>query len=333
MDTLVPMGHEVFMHRCLELAEEGRGRVGNGALVGAVLVREGKILAEGFHEAFGAPHAERVLLDRHPEKIQPDDILYINLEPCCHHGKTPPCTKFLVDRGLKNVAIGMLDPDPRVSGKGIDELRSANVAVMGPILRAECECFNRGFITLRTKGRPWITLKRAQDRSGTFANRDGSPKKITSREQDDFSHGLLRATQDAIIVGVETIIRDDPQLTTRIPNKKCIQPWRIILDPSLRIPKIARVLTDEHRTRTIIITREESAPSSLASTISIHGPRVFPVSQEGSGFSWKNLWSVLTEPSNDFHGITSILVEGGTRTWDTFRTAGMVDEDVILIGA
>ena len=323
-----------FLRHCLTLAERGRGSVGNGALVGAVLVRDGKILAEGFHDRFGGPHAERELLEKFEQKISSDDVLYVNLEPCCHHGKTPPCTDLILERGIKNIVIGMSDPDLRVSGKGIAQLRAKGVNVTGPILRAECEWLNRGFISVRTLSRPRITLKRAQTKDGRVSNADGSLLKITLKEQDIFSHTFLRATHDAILVGVGTIIKDNPKLDARfaeVKNSMSKNPRRIILDPHLRIPMTARVVSDADAIRTIIVTAQGSDQTKRTELLN-RSVRVVDVSLAGDSFDWPELWKKLITPDGDYHGLTSILVEGGAKTWKAFTGAGMVDAEVFLIG-
>ena len=145
------MRHTRYIHRCLTLAERGRGKVGLNPLVGAVLVRNGRIIAEAFHAGFGKVHAERQLLENLDQKISTEDILYVNLEPCCHQGKTPACIDIIRERGVKNVVFGMIDPDPLVQGKGIECLRNAGIEVIGPVERARSEWLNRGFVSLRAK--------------------------------------------------------------------------------------------------------------------------------------------------------------------------------------
>ena len=316
-----------------ERAEEGRGSVGNGALVGSVLVREGKVIGEASHKKFGNNHSERELVQKFDQEIYSEDILYVNLEPCCHTGKTPPCTDIILERGIKNVVYGIVDPDPRVSGKGIEILKAKGVNVIGPVLRAECEWLNRGYIFLRTKGRPWITLKKAQAKDGSIAKPDGSPLKITSKEQDAWAQEHLPAKHDAILVGVGTIKYDNPLLTLRGLNKKIVQPHRIILDPSLRIPETSNVLCDEYRNRTIVITSDKSATSDYAKTLKQKGIHLEGIPMEESNFSWDHLWKVLTTPKEDFFGISSILVEGGTKTWENCQKSGLIDELVILTGS
>ncbi len=324
------MTHADFMHRCLELAARGRRSVGNGALVGSVLVRSGTIIAEGYHEVYGKSHAERRLLEDFQGKIQPTDVLFVNLEPCCHTGKTPPCTDILLERGIKHVIIGMQDPDPRVAGKGIEILRKNDVTIEGPILRAECEWLNRGFVTVRTQNRPWITLKSAHTADGRIADEDGSPLTITNDEQNKWSHTHLRSMHDAILVGVQTVINDNPILDARLSTSSNYQPWRIILDPHLRIPKNARVLSDEHAASTIVLTTEEKI--SDAQSLTKNGALVLPVKMSGDSFDWSELWKTLLTSNGTFNGLTSILIEGGERTWELFKQAKMVDTEVNLVG-
>lgn len=324
------MEHAVFMHRCLELAALGRRAVGNGALVGSVLVRGGKIIAEGYHHHFGSAHAERALLESFADPIKPDDILYVNLEPCCHHGKTPPCTDIIIKRGIKHVVIGMVDPDTRVSEEGIALLKQSGITVEGSVLRAECEWLNRGFVSVRTKNRPWITLKMARMPDGRIANADGSPLTITSSEQNIWSHTFLRARHDAILVGVQTIINDNPTLNARLSDRPDYHPWRIVFDPQGRIPHDAKILTDDFATSTILIVNPKQEKNVEA--LKKNGVHIFPVASNIDGLVWEDLWKVLLGSDGDFHGITSLLIEGGPKTWEMFKKARMIDTEVILMG-
>lgn len=339
--------HDMFMRRCLELAEKGRGKTGINPMVGSVLVRDGTIIAEGFHEAFGKVHAERQLFEKSDQKISSKDVLYVNLEPCCHtEKKTPPCTQMIVEQGIKTVVYGMRDPNPAVSGKGIELLRSKGVEVIGPMLPAESMRLNRGFISLMAKGRPWITLKEARTVDGRIANADGSMMKITSNEQDAWSHAFLRARHDAILVGVGTIVKDDSRLTVRLPltpacrqagptpspkgrGEHCLQ--RIILDPALHIPLTAKVVQAPLVARTIIIVAP-GYDQEKSKELESRGVTVTEISVHDGIFDWLQLWKALTTPNEDFYGISSILVEGGAKTWAAFRKAGMVDEEVLLLG-
>ncbi len=330
-----------FMHRCFVLASLGRGKVGNGALVGSVLVRDGTIIAEGHHEAFGKAHAERMLLEKFSGDILPTDTLYVNLEPCCHTGKTPPCTDIILERGVKRVVFGMLDPDTRVAGNGIELLRKNGVEVLGPCERALCEKMNRGFITVRTKNRPWITLKSARRSDGKIANDDGSPLKITSGEQDEWSHTFLRSQLDAIVIGIGTALADNPSLTPRFASDKPsilntkidqYQPYRVVFDAQLRMPAESKLLTDEWKEKTILIC-SSGIDEEKKHIFQSRGVKIFSVSTTNGFFVWEELWKALTSPSENFSGITSVLVEGGAKTWEVFKKNKMMDEEICLIGA
>lgn len=345
------------MHRCLELAEQGRGKVGTNPLVGAVLVREGKIIAEAFHEGFGKAHAERRLLENFDQKISSDDVLYVNLEPCCHHGKTPACTDIIREKGIKHVVFGMVDPDSHVSGKGIACLLKAGIRVSGPVERARCEWLNRGFVSLRTKGRPWVTVRSARTKDGAIARPDGSPLKITSEEQDRWTHMWLRGRHDAILAGVQTIIADDPLLTARLRPSlplgasdgqvrfglELSSPLRVILDPHFRIPLESRVVNDALSVGTMVIVAPASAPdgatagkpgsnSNKRKELTERGVRIAEIPLTAGRFDLPALFKILMAPSGDFHGIASILIEGGAKTWQSFREAGCIDEEVVLVG-
>ncbi len=332
------MLHEEAMMRCLTLAEQGRAHVGINPLVGAVLVRDGKVIAEALYRGPGTDHAERSLIKNCDQIIQQEDIIYINLEPCCHTGATPPCTDIIIEKGIKRVAIGMVDPDSRVAGKGIAALRASGVEVIGPVLRAQCERLNRGYISLRTKGRPFITLKKAQTPDGKIAHEDGSRMCITSKEQNAWAHTHLRAKHDAILVGVQTVITDDPMLTARIPSSSSSSspnpnPRRIILDPDLRIPLGAKVIG----ARTIVVTKDAGGSGDARGSrgsgdakersLIARGVEVLHIPLAGDHFDWDALWKQFSIFNLQF-SISSILVEGGPRTWDAFRKARLVDDAV-----
>ena len=352
----VSVNHEYFMHRCIDLASHGRGNVGDGALVGAVLVRDGQVRAEGWHQAYGGPHAERELLNNFDQKISSNYIMYVSLETCCHHGKTPPCTRQIIERGLKTVVYGMLDPDPRVAGKGILELKASGVNVIGPVLSSCCKRFNRGYISVRTKHRPFIMLHIAQTASADIANPNGSPVKITSNVQDRWTHEFLRARCDAVLAGVGTIIADDPILNIRFVQSNS-HVYRLILDPNFRIPINAKVVTGDLARDTILIVNQGSLgslqnppphysgfrqiaqqdsmmnKSRKAEILKKRGVRIFEVLMKDGFINFEDLWRKLLTPSQEYHGLTSILVEGGPRTWKAFRDAGLVDEEVTLVGS
>lgn len=339
--TVLGMSHAAFMHRCLELAERGRGAVGINPMVGAVLVSYGTILAEGWHARFGESHAERELLQNLEQKIsssfdnaQDDTILYVNLEPCGHtNKKTPPCVDLLIERGIKHVVVGMIDPNPAVMGQGIARLRAAGVEVIAGIDRARCEWFNRGFSSVQRMGRPWITLKQAQTLDGRVHREDGSKLKITSSEQDTWSHTFLRARHDAIMAGVGTVTRDDPYLNTRFVQdaESIYHPLRIVLDPHLRIPLTAKVINGELASNTVILTFPDSS-KAIRTTLHERGVRIFDIAEAADGsFVFADLWRVLTTPQQGFAGVTTVLLEGGPATWARFRVAEALDAEVTLV--
>lgn len=332
------MDHSFYMQRCRELALLGRGKVGNGALVGAVLVRNNQVIAEGYHESYGNLHAERMLLQKFDQKIESTDVLYTSLETCCHHGKQPPCTDIIIDRGVTHVVYGMQDPDVRVAGQGNELLRTAGVSVIGPVDRAVNERLCRGFVTVRTKQRPWIVLKSARTPDGRIANADGTPMNITSEEQNAWSHTNLRSEVDGIVVGINTVLRDNPQLNTRLSqtlySQEGLNPYRIVLDTNGKMPLDAHVVTDDQKHRTIVIVSPESEKSETVSALKDRGVRVFAVPVGADGvFDLPELWKVLIAPVESYTGLTSLLIEGGQRTWDIFKNAGVVDEEVTLMGA
>jgi len=246
--------HHFYLQRCLELAENGRGRVSPNPLVGCVIVQGGSVITEGWHEEFGGPHAETVAL-RKAGDLARGATLYVNLEPCCHEGKQPPCTDAILRAGIREVIFGARD----AGNKGADILRGRGLEVTGPIMEATCRRLNRGFFSLLENGRPWVTLKKAMKKDGSIHG------KITSEEQDRWAHARLRATHDAILVGAGTVVADDPKLNIRYPSPSPNpSPHRIILDPHKKIPKDAAVLTDTDAPRTLIIHEKLPIPDLLA---------------------------------------------------------------------
>ena len=332
---IIRMKHESMMHRCLELAGKGRGKTGINPMVGAVLVRDGRVIAEGFHSGFGKAHAELDLMQKTDQKIRSTDTLYVNLEPCCHEGKkTPPCAQMLIKNGVKNIVIGMTDPNPAVAGKGIELLRlhGANVSV-APGTVADCLRLNRGFVSLMTKHRPWVTMQQAKTPEGEFAGPDGTFLKITTHTQDRWTHEFLRAKSDAVLIGIGTALMDNPHLTIRHLSAS-YQPRRIVIDSRLRIPLEANLVSDESAPNTIIIIKP-GLPDDICAVIPElrkRGVRVMEVTHHEKGIDFKALWEALTTPAEGFHGISSILFEGGQQMWKAFREEKCIDEEAVLVG-
>src|SRR6185295_15359059 len=257
------------MARCLELARKAEGRTAPNPIVGCVIVsKAGKVLAEGFHAGPGKLHGEAAALRKLGGKAR-GATLYVNLEPCNHHGRTPPCAPAVRDSGIARVVIGMLDPIPGHGG-GARVLRRAGIAVTTGVLAAECADANRGFVSWATRGRPWFVLKAGMSLDGKIATATGESRWITSEAARADGH-RLRDRLDAIIAGVGTVLADDPQLTVR-GVRGGRDPIRVIVDSQLRTPATARVLpaTGGSDARTIIATTE-AAPADRAAALTAAG--------------------------------------------------------------
>lgn len=299
--------HESFMRRCFELALKGAGMVSPNPMVGAVLVKNGKIIAEGFHAKHGGPHAEAALFQNYIDKNLSGCDLYINLEPCSHTKKlTPPCAPAIIARKLSRVIISNIDPNPLVAGAGVKMLEAAGIDVITGVLEREGEKLNEIFFHRMRTQKPFITLKAAATLDGKTALSNGESKWITSSEARlDAHHGRL--LHDAIIIGAETLRRDNPALTVRLPELKIEkQPYRLILTASGKLPKEAQVLTDEHRHRTFVITHVDT-------TIDILPPQQVIRLSTLKPFPFEELYQKLAEL-----GIHSLWLEGGSNLHTLF---------------
>ncbi len=246
--------HEKYMKRCIELAKLGEGRVSPNPLVGSVVLdKEGNVAAEGYHEKYGESHAEVNALNLAGERAKAG-TLYINLEPCSHHGKTPPCADRVVESGVKSLVIGMTDPNPLVAGRGIQKVRSAGIEVTENVLSRECKKLNEIFIKNITLEKPFVAIKTASTMDGKIAAYTGKSKWITSEPAREEVH-RLRNKYDAIITGSATVIADNPALDCRIPEGQ--NPVRIIVDSGLITPGNSRVYRDDG-VRVMVATFENS---------------------------------------------------------------------------
>ena len=242
------MQDEFFMRRAIELAEKGRFAVRPNPLVGCVLVRDGEIIAEGWHDHLGGLHAEQMAIaDAEARGVETQgSIAYVTLEPCNHFGRTPPCSEALMWAGVKKVIIGIADPNPTVRGGGVDALSKEGIEVEIGLLEEECYAQMSAFMHWCEHRRPMVTVKLAVDCNGSVDDRSAHAQRFTSEACLDEVH-KLRMECDAVLVGAETVTRDDPSLTVRrIETDR--QPLRIVIDPHHRIPKSSVVLTDEHET-------------------------------------------------------------------------------------
>ncbi|MCI0749630.1 MAG: bifunctional diaminohydroxyphosphoribosylaminopyrimidine deaminase/5-amino-6-(5-phosphoribosylamino)uracil reductase RibD [Nevskiales bacterium] len=240
-----------FMARALRLAERGCGTTHPNPRVGCVIVKAGEVVGEGFHERAGGPHAEAVALQHAGDRAQGAEA-YLTLEPCCHHGRTPPCAEALIRAGVKRVVAAMEDPNPKVAGQGLEALRQAGIEVELGLMAVEAAQLNRGFVSRMTRGRPWVTLKLAMSLDGRTAMAGGESRWITGEEARADVH-RLRAEAGAVLTSVNTVLADNPELSVRLPSPvfrppspdsgppSCRQPDRIVLDTQLRASATARV--------------------------------------------------------------------------------------------
>jgi diaminohydroxyphosphoribosylaminopyrimidine deaminase/5-amino-6-(5-phosphoribosylamino)uracil reductase len=305
-----------MMKRAITLARRGRGKTSPNPMVGCVIVRDGSIVGEGWHRKAGTPHAEILALRQASEKARGGDV-YVTLEPCCHHGKTPPCTDALIRAGVARVCIGMKDPNPLVSGNGISLLRNAGITIECGILERECMILNEAFIKHITTGLPFTILKSAMTLDGKTATSTGDSKWITSEESRRYVH-RLRSQVDAVAVGVGTVLADDPQLTCRM-GVRGRDPLRVIVDSRLRTPHDAAILGLKSKAGTVIATIENDPAG--ADHFVRRGAEVLVCAQAEGRVDLEDLLRKLGE-----RGIQSVLVEGGRELAGSLLNKGLVDK-------
>ncbi len=312
-----------YMKRVLQLAKRGISHVSPNPLVGALIVKNDRIISEGYHAYFGGPHAERVALLNISKRECLNATLYVNLEPCCHQGKTPPCTDLILQSKLSRVVIGTSDPNPLVGGKGIEILRRSGIKVDMGILKKQCQELNDPYFKYITTNKPYVTLKIAQTVDGKIATDRGYSRWITGESARRFVH-KLRKEHDAILVGSRTIIIDNPELTVRMVHGK--NPKRIILDKSLDIPLKSRVLQQSQPQNTIIVTTTRISPDKIRKIKEL-GIIHWPIRSDSRGsIHFPSLWKkMITE------GIISVLVEGGREVFTSFLQSGEVDRIILCI--
>ncbi len=307
------------MTQALTLARKGRDTVAPNPLVGAVVVNRGVVVGKGFHERPGQAHAEVcALAEAGPRAMGAE--LFVNLEPCCHLKKrTPPCTKEIIQSGIRRVVVASFDPNPEVSGEGVRELRRAGIDVSVGLLDDKAFELNRGFFSLMRNQRPFITLKGAASLDGRIATSSGDSQWISGGPSLLLAH-RLRDTHDGILVGVGTVLTDDPLLTTRIPGKKSRNPVRIILDTQARTPLDSRVMQTVSNSRVVIIAGS-MAPESRVMALRAAGAEVLECSLDESGnIDLDCLLDKLVQL-----GILTLLVEGGGHVTGSFLSRGYVD--------
>lgn len=308
------------MKRALRLAR--RGRTSPNPMVGAVVVKDGRVVGEGYHPKAGEPHAEVLALRAAGELARGAD-LYVTLEPCCHHGKTGPCTEAIISAGIRKVYTATVDPYPEVAGKGIEALREAGIEVEVGLLEAEAQELNRGFIKCVACGRPFVLWKAAMTLDGKIATRTGDSRWVSGEKSRAYVH-RLRAQSDAIMVGIGTVLADDPSLTSRqgARNTK-FQPIRIVVDSEGRVTADAKVLNGE--APTIIVTKR-SAPEANLDKLWNAGVRILGVRDIDGRIDLGYLLGELGKM-----GINNVLLEGGGELAASMIAAGLVDRGLIFV--
>ncbi len=315
---------EVFMMRALELAELGRGKTSPNPMVGAVVEKNGKIIATGYHKRVGAPHAEAVALREAGSKAKGAE-LYLNLEPCAHVGRTPACADVVINSGVKKVYCAMLDPNPLNNGKGVRRLRKNGIKVDVGMMDEEARELNRVFVKYITKKIPFVTLKMAQSLDGKIAAHTGDSKWITSEEARDCTH-RLRSEADAILVGVNTVQKDNPLLTSR--RKK--SPVKVILDPYLKVPESSGIFSKRSPSLSIIAVLSSSLKKRpvIQKIKRLNKKGVLVISCKGKK-SVIDLECLLRELAD--LEIAHLLVEGGGNTAAGFLEQKLVDRIMFFI--
>ncbi len=307
------------MAKAIDLARQAIGRTSPNPLVGAVVVREGRVVGRGFHPRAGEPHAE-ILALREAGALARRATLYVTLEPCCHWGRTGPCTEAIAEAGIARVVVATEDPDRRVNGGGIRTLRERGVNVTVGVLRDVAEELNAAYFKHRRTGLPFVTLKWAMSLDGKIASHPGVRTQLTGTAAQRCAHEL-RNSHDAILVGINTILADDPQLTCRIDGGR--DPLRVVLDSRLRIPLEARVLNLSSQARTLVVTTM-SAPSEKISAVRAKGADVLVFDGSRPPVRW-----ALEQLAGQ--GILSVLVEGGATVHAAILEAQVADRVIAFI--
>ncbi|MCI5770301.1 MAG: bifunctional diaminohydroxyphosphoribosylaminopyrimidine deaminase/5-amino-6-(5-phosphoribosylamino)uracil reductase RibD [Dorea longicatena] len=309
------MTDQDFMRRAIALAERGRGWTSPNPLVGAVIVKDGRIIGEGYHEKYGELHAERNAIASLTESAEGATI-YVTLEPCCHYGKTPPCTEALIEHKLARVVIGSRDPNPKVSGKGAAMLREAGIVVEEDFLREECDRLNPIFFHYITTGTPYVIAKYAMTADGKIATKTGASKWITGEKSRELVQ-QMRHNYRGIMVGIGTVLADDPMLNVRFAGGR--SPVRIICDSKLRMPEDSAIAKSAHEYDTIVACA--CAEPEKKKRLEALGIQVLELPAADGSVDLKALMRVLGEQKID-----SILLEGGGTLNDSMLRQGLVQE-------
>jgi diaminohydroxyphosphoribosylaminopyrimidine deaminase/5-amino-6-(5-phosphoribosylamino)uracil reductase len=313
---------EKYMAMALRLAAKAMGRTSPNPMVGAVVVKNGRVVARGWHKRAGEPHAEAIALAKAGAAAR-GAALYVTLEPCSHTNKrTPPCTPLVIKSGVKRVVIAMIDPNRKVSGGGIRAIRKAGIEVVTGVLESEAKLLNEAYIKYITKGMPFVTLKIAQTLDGKIATDSGESKWITGKEAREEGH-RLRGTHDAVLVGINTVLKDDPSLTMRIAGGR--DPIRVIVDTQLRTPLNAKVITQKSSAKTFIATLNRMPKGKFHKLLDA-GAEILTSRGTKGQIDLNYLMKMLTR-----FDVTSVLIEGGAEVNASALKSGIVDKVVMFI--
>ena len=319
------------MQRALSLAAKGTGFVSPNPKVGCVIVSpDGNIIGEGYHERYGQPHAEVNAVNsvEDPAKLKGATV-YVTLEPCAHHGKTPPCADMLAELPIKKVVVAMKDPFPKVDGKGIEIIRDSGIEVLTGVLHEEAEELNEAWLHRLEFSRPLVTLKIAQTADGYIAAPNGDSKWISCQESRELVH-RWRSKMDAVMVGRNTALHDNPSLTVRLVEGR--QPRRVVIDGPLQLPKKLNLFSDQFEEKTIIITHNKERATDIADPmLKMLQPNYFRgdiliTDKSGDHINLKQALKMLAEK-----GINSLLVEGGQQLSTAMLKRGLVDRLQLFI--
>lgn len=318
------MTDESYIKLCLEIAKKGIGKTSPNPLVGSVIVKDNRIIGAGFHEQYGGSHAEINALLNAKEDVE-GSTMYVNLEPCSHYGKTPPCVDSIIEKKIKRVVIGTLDMNPLVSGTGIKKLKNAGIDIKAGLLEKECIELNKFFFKFITQKVPYITLKTAQTLDGKIADGSGRSKWITSPPSRRYVHEL-RSKYDAVLVGAGTIKKDDPSLTVRLAEGR--NPQRIIIDSSLSLKLTHSVFINNKDRKLILVTSKESITKvRKIKKLKELGAQILFIRKNKEGKI--DLKQTLRELAK--LNITSVLVEGGSRVFTSFIKEKLFDDILVFV--
>lgn len=314
---------EFFMNIALEEAARGVGRTHPNPAVGAILVKNGRVLARGYHAKAGAPHAEVVAIEAAGPRARGAD-LYTTLEPCDHWGRTGPCTQAIIDAGIRRVVCASFDPNPLVNGKGLARLRRHGIEVRTGVLREKADAVNRPYFKFIRTGMPWVALKAAVTLDGKLATAKGDSRWVTGEQARAFVH-QLRDRADVVLVGANTVIADDPLLTTRIPGGAGRDPVRVVVDSRLRVPPQSRLFNPSSSAPTIVATVEKGS-GARARKLLARGAELWRIPGRGGRVNLKALLRRLAR-----EGHLHVLVEGGAEIFGTLLREKLADEILLFV--